>query len=129
MHKNIVVKYESIEPFIIKLNDFLSGRGIAVGSVTEVVFSVKNKVTDADEDAVVTKTFSNGDVVFGTDTEGNDVISVAFDYADYGSGKLEIGSNYFLGIGFETAVHTKLLEGTWATSPPTLQVVQDFFRG
>ena len=127
MAENLLVKFESIEPFTIRLSDFLSKRGIAVGDVTDVVFSAKNRALDEDVDAVVTKTLNNG-ILFDVDENGDDILAVTLDYADYGPGKLEIGGDYLIGVGFKTTTHTKWLEGKWRGGTAKMRVVQDFFR-
>lgn len=120
--------YETVDPFTILLRDFLSSRGIAPGDVTDIVFSAKDKVTDLDIDARVIKTKGAGDIVMGVDGDGLDTIAVTLAYSDYGPTKLAVGGDYFIGIGFKTAIHTKWLEGKWLGDGPKLRILQDFYR-
>ena len=54
------LKYDSEDYFTLPLGTFLTSRGIAVTDLTEAIVMVKDKVTDADEDAVVTRSIGVG---------------------------------------------------------------------
>ena len=124
----LTLRYETIEPFSIALNDFLSSRSIAVGDLTDVIFAVKNTSDDTDENALVTKTLGLG-VTVVEDVVNGDSLAITLAYSDYGVGKLEMGKSYLIGVGFKTVTHTKWLEAHWASGPPILKITQDFFRG
>lgn len=128
---DLILTYDTINPFSIKLNDFLSSRGIGQQDLVDVIFAVKTHFTDPDESALVTKLMSEGDITFGVDEDDSEVLGVKLAYTDYGPGKLEIGGAYCMGVGFRTLSHTRWLEARWwaqYNTPPKLRIIQDFFR-
>lgn len=122
----LTLTFDSISSFEIRLNDFLSSRGIAVDDVTDVAFAAKTALTDTDEEAAVTKTLGAGVAILESGTDVSLVVTL--DYSDYGVNKLEAGKTYYIGVGFKTATHTRWLEASWAAGPPILHITQDFFR-
>lgn len=116
------LKYHSVDPFKLPLGDFLTSRGLLLADVDDVIVLVKNSPKDPDISALATKTLGDGVSI----DSGNNAILFNFDYTDFGTGKLEAGKQYKIGIGIKTPALPKYLEAT--LSDNGLSILADFIH-
>lgn len=101
---------DSNDSFAIKIGEFTAPRGIDLDDITEAVYMVKNNKTDDDVAALVTLTLGSGITKLAGATETDAKLKVKFSASDFGTGKLELGTRYYAGVGIKTATMTKFLE-------------------
>lgn len=90
------VRYQDETPWLFELGTFLTDRGLSDSDITAAVMYVKEELTDTDEAALVSKSIAGETITIAAD--GN-ALQVSISSTDFGTGKMEIGGTYYVGIG------------------------------
>lgn len=90
------VRYQDETPWLFELGTFLTDRGLSDDDITAAVMYVKEELTDTDEAALVSKSIAGETITIAAD--GN-ALQVSISSTDFGTGKMEIGGTYYVGIG------------------------------
>jgi len=119
------IEFEAAESITIDVSTFLSDRGVLAGDITEVAYFIKVDATDLDEDAIVEKKLTLGEVVYIDPT-----VVVRLAVTDFGTtaDKLQVGEIYKAKLGFlaPSKGWSKYLEGPLADNRVIIK--QDFIR-
>ena len=114
------------DSFSLEIGEYIVSRGILLGDITEAIFMVKTSKTDADVDAKATLTIGNGLVKVAGSIESEATIVATFDSTDFGETFLEVGPNYYIGLGIKTSGMVKFLEICPVDNK--LKIVPDFIH-
>lgn len=106
----------------IDASDFFSSIEILNTEVTDLIYICKGCAKDLDEDAVITKTLTDG-----IELTNANLYTVSFDSTDYEEGKLEIGNTYFVFVGIKTNNLSLYKEAVMEDN--ILTITQDGIRG
>lgn len=94
------------DSIIFDVGPFLTSRQRTLEDADDIVFLIKERQSDLDNDSKVTKKFSTGDIK----KVGTDSIVVSFSHLDYGRSSLIGGEKYVYGLGFNYPDLPNLLE-------------------
>lgn len=106
-------RFNSLKAQVFDISTIMTSYGLTIPDVIEAEMQIKHRQTDVTP--LVTKTLGGG-VLLQADYVHNGVtipfaMIVEFQFTDYGTGKLEAGESYFVGIGIKRTGDTCFIEG------------------